>query len=101
MENQQTATCPYCAEIIVKGATKCKHCGEWLQANPHTENFSPDKATQATMMQCKRCSRPVLVGASKCPSCGNNPNSLPIVTQIIIGLIIGPILGWLIAQLFF
>lgn len=24
------AKCPYCAEDILAGAVKCKHCGEWL-----------------------------------------------------------------------
>lgn len=26
--------CPYCAEVILKAATKCKHCGEFLDMKP-------------------------------------------------------------------
>lgn len=27
---QQTKNCPYCGEVIMAVAKKCKHCGEWL-----------------------------------------------------------------------
>jgi hypothetical protein len=29
-----TRKCPFCSEEIQADATKCKHCGEWLQAPP-------------------------------------------------------------------
>jgi ssDNA-binding Zn-finger/Zn-ribbon topoisomerase 1 len=36
-ESQETAQCPFCKEIIIKGAIKCKHCGEILNEalKPH------------------------------------------------------------------
>ena len=29
--NDSRIECPYCGELIVSGARKCRHCGEWLQ----------------------------------------------------------------------
>ena len=26
---QETKNCPYCGEVIMATAKKCKHCGEW------------------------------------------------------------------------
>ena len=33
-EIKETENCPYCLELILKGAQKCKHCGEWLIKPP-------------------------------------------------------------------
>ena len=30
LDDNETATCPFCAEDIKSKAVKCKHCGEWL-----------------------------------------------------------------------
>ncbi|MBR6068423.1 MAG: zinc ribbon domain-containing protein [Bacteroidales bacterium] len=30
-EDQETKKCPYCGEEILATATKCKHCGEWIE----------------------------------------------------------------------
>ena len=29
-QSQETTQCPFCKETIIKGAIKCKHCGEFL-----------------------------------------------------------------------
>lgn len=30
MDKPQKIKCPFCAEEILAGSMKCKHCGEWL-----------------------------------------------------------------------
>ena len=35
---QQTKNCPYCGEEIMATATKCKHCGEWLDQEEEQAN---------------------------------------------------------------
>lgn len=34
--------CPYCGEEILDGAKKCKHCGEWLDAESAAVNTKKD-----------------------------------------------------------
>ncbi len=39
-------SCPACAEVIVAGAKKCKHCGEWLErpaAHPLGPGMRPQR----------------------------------------------------------
>ena len=107
MEERQNSTCPYCAESIMPDAIKCKHCGEWLQSKSVADDLRP-KATQGATMQCKKCSNIVpitwestftAIRNAKCPSCGNSPYQLPIVQQILIGIIIGPIIGYLVYKI--
>ena len=31
--NEETKRCPYCAELILAAAVKCKHCSEFLSEN--------------------------------------------------------------------
>ena len=32
--------CPYCRQIdILEGATKCHHCGSWLEESKHVDEF--------------------------------------------------------------
>jgi predicted ATP-dependent serine protease len=30
-DSEETKKCPYCSELILATAKKCKHCGEWLE----------------------------------------------------------------------
>lgn len=55
---QPTATkqCPYCMETIIRTAAKCKHCGEFADAQP--------------MKQCPCCRETVIRTAAKCKHCG-------------------------------
>src|SRR5690349_6877954 len=39
--NSDETPCPVCGETIKTVARKCKHCGEWLGANPHAEAGTP------------------------------------------------------------
>ena len=34
--------CPYCGEIIMPGARKCRHCGEWLDVNETADLKQPE-----------------------------------------------------------
>ena len=37
---QQTKNCPYCGEVIMAVAKKCKHCGEWLTPQEEKEEIT-------------------------------------------------------------
>ncbi len=100
MENKNKTKCPYCAESIMPGAAKCKHCGEWLAAKSNNMEKAIENNTPSPTMQCRRCSSVVSASSMECSSCGKNPRSFPVIVQIIFGLIIGPIIGWLFVQIF-
>jgi hypothetical protein len=48
---QPTKRCPYCAEVILADAVKCKHCGEWLDrsAMPTT----PAEVARSAYSKCQ------------------------------------------------
>ncbi len=33
-EDAKQVPCPFCKELIIEGAKKCRHCGEMLDAKP-------------------------------------------------------------------
>lgn len=40
---KETKRCPYCGEVILAVAQKCKHCGEWL--NKESNTLQPKEET--------------------------------------------------------
>ncbi|MCE9552054.1 MAG: DUF4339 domain-containing protein [Planctomycetes bacterium] len=49
--SSQTVVCPYCSEQILATATKCKHCGEFLNKKPRKIKHSSE--SQGPI--CRRC----------------------------------------------
>lgn len=41
--NEDVKNCPYCGEVILASAKKCKHCGEWLDKNFAKTRKKPPK----------------------------------------------------------
>lgn len=41
--NKLTKRCPYCGEVILAKAIKCKFCGEWIKAEPNRISNTPLK----------------------------------------------------------
>jgi len=58
----ETKNCPYCGEEILSAAAKCKHCGEWLEAE------AKYKAEQG-VKKCPHCGEEILGTAAKCKHC--------------------------------
>lgn len=54
--------CPYCAEEIQEDAVKCKHCGEWLNNTPHSDNY----------VKCLSCEKEIPKDAERCEYCGGS-----------------------------
>jgi uncharacterized RDD family membrane protein YckC len=50
--NEPTKRCPFCAEIILAEAKKCKHCGEFLV---RADMNLPYTAGRAAMSECPLC----------------------------------------------
>ncbi len=56
--NGPTKICPYCGEVILAVAKKCKHCHEYLQED-----------APATMTQCPVCGEEIPSDSKTCPIC--------------------------------
>lgn len=57
---EATKNCPYCGEVILTGAKKCKHCGEWLE-----EEIKPATSIVVTPPQVDVTPRPTEYKASQ------------------------------------
>ena len=45
--NEDVKNCPYCGEVILASAKKCKHCGEWLD-----KNFAKSRSKSPKEIDC-------------------------------------------------
>ena len=67
-----TAQCPFCKELIIRGAIKCKHCGEFLNTKPETKND----------YECPHCKKRIDPGASRCPFCREELGVMGLLSNI-------------------
>ena len=58
---EETKRCPYCGEVILAVAKKCKHCGEWLEPK--------ESVKEKKMIECPICGEDVEEGTYVCPYC--------------------------------
>jgi len=70
---EEVKNCPYCDEVILAIAKKCKHCGEWL---PESGNIEPK-----TMITCPYCAEEIEEGNTICPVCKENLEEEKAVVQ--------------------
>lgn len=52
-DDARTARCPYCSEIILASAKKCKHCGEFLDRRPSASSSSGPVLIEQTAKKYK------------------------------------------------
>ncbi len=67
--------CPFCAELILVAAKKCKHCGEFLDPDKLAPSPPTPTAPPALKVKCSRCSCMILPKTATkynglCPLCG-------------------------------
>ena len=95
-ETNSHKPCPFCAEKIQAAATKCKHCGEFLNS-PQTKpayNNAPTKSP-VQRYKCPVCLGPIALNATSCPSCGYK--NIPIKSNLgagCLGFLLGPVGLW-------
>ena len=57
MEKKEMKRCPYCGEMILAAAKKCKECGEWLENSEAI--IADDKEEKLATVVPKSKSKPV------------------------------------------
>jgi len=58
--SEEKNNCPYCKELIIKGAIKCKHCGSMLNTATNAKQI---------MVSCPFCKEEIEEGAAICKHC--------------------------------
>ncbi len=97
---KQTKNCPFCGEVILSSAVKCKHCGEFFKGGKPIKQSAPpqDKQTPGipTCQQCGGKMRKTVV------SSGNCSGLVLALIALCVGVIITfaiPVIGWVIGPL--
>lgn len=71
---EETKRCPYCGEVILAVAKKCKHCGEWLEPK--------ESVKEKKMIECPICGEDVEDGTDVCPYCHERIKGADTVAQV-------------------
>lgn len=61
--------CPDCAELVLRVAKTCKHCGSWL-AEIHAADV--ETPTQDTRIPCPQCAELIFRDALQCSHCNSD-----------------------------
>jgi DNA-directed RNA polymerase subunit RPC12/RpoP len=65
----ETKRCPYCGEEILAVARKCKHCGEWLDDEPHPSKSDDKEPDETNEFRCPKCGMKIAANSVVCPHC--------------------------------
>ncbi len=92
--------CPYCGEVILRSAVKCKHCGEFLDGRKPVSHSSPTQDNQMPgIPTCQHCGSKM---KKTVVSSGNCSGLVLALIAFCVGVVITvsiPVIGWVVGPL--
>jgi hypothetical protein len=94
LPSSETRCCPFCSEEIKATASKCKHCGEFLDG--HNRNAPSSMTRNSGIPSCQQCGGKMKKTEISKGNCAGIVVALIVICVGIVIFFIIPVIGWVV-----